>query len=544
MRKDTYSVRRLLPISAAALFTLALALPGRAATCEDMVNLKLPNTGIKSAQRFGSGEFTVPGRGKQPDFPAFCRVVASVKPSPDSDIGVEIWLPSDQWKGVFHGNGSGGYAGSLSAGYAGMEAGLRRGYASATTDMGTAPASTLNGDPLIGHPGKWKDWGMLSTHVMTVTGKAIARAFYGEDARHSYFTGCSTGGQQALIESQFYPEDYSGILAGAPVISRTWGHALAVWDYMSANLLPGHKLSDAKLALLHKTALSACGAKSNGLSADPFIGDPLACKFDPAVLTCTSADSNSCLTTAEVQTAKDFYSGPVDRSGHATYYGWEPGSETPGRSGWGFAETGSNGEPAFDGLFKWAFGAGWDWRKFDFERDMPKVDAELGPALNGVTRGDISRFRALGGKLVIYQGWADTLVAPAQTLSFYDKLGKQFGGTDKEQEFVRLFMAPGVMHCGGGDGPSAFNSANGGAPKPPSDKPEEDLFTAMIHWVEDGVAPTRVVATKYVDDAPARGIAMKRPLCAYPQRAWYKGSGDINDASNFTCSVEKPTKRP
>ena len=236
-----------------------------------MVNLKLPNTEIKSAQRFGPGEFAVPGRGKLPDFPAFCRVVASVKPSPDSDIGVEIWLPSDQWKGVFHGNGNGGYAGSLSAGYAGMEAGLRRGYASATTDMGTAPASTLNGDPLIGHPQKWKDWGMLSTHVMTVTGKAIAKAFYGEDAKHSYFTGCSTGGQQGLIEAQYYPEDYSGILVGAPVINRTWGHALAIWDYTSANLLPGRKLSDAKLALLHKAALSACGAKSNGLSTDPFI---------------------------------------------------------------------------------------------------------------------------------------------------------------------------------------------------------------------------------------------------------------------------------
>jgi feruloyl esterase len=543
MRKDVHLLWRLLSISMAAVFTLVLASHGRAASCDDMVNLKLPNTEIKSAQRFGPGEFTVPGRGKQPDFPAFCRVVASVKSSTDSEIGVEVWLPSDQWKSVFHGNGNGGYAGSLSSGYAGMEAGLRRGYASATTDMGTAPASTLNGDPLIGHPQKWKDWGMLSTHVMTETGKSIARAYYGEDAKHSYFTGCSTGGQQGLIEAQYYPEDYSGILVGAPVISRTWGHALAIWDYMSANLLPGHKLSDAKLALLHRTALSSCGAKSNGLSADPFIGDPLACKFDPAVLTCKGSDSDSCLTTAEVQTAKDFYSGPVNRTGHATYYGWEPGSEAPGRSGWGFAQAGSNGEPAFDGLFKWVFGPGWDWRKFDFERDMPKVDAELGPALNGVTRGDISRFRARGGKLVMYQGWADTLVAPAQTLAFYDKLGKQFGGTSKEQEFVRLFMAPGVMHCGGGDGTSAFNSANGGARKPPSDKPEEDLFAAMIHWVEDGVAPMEVVATKYVDDAPAKGVAMKRPLCAYPQKAWYKGSGDTNDASNFTCSVEKPTSR-
>src|SRR5579872_4439 len=315
MRKDTDSLRRLLSITAAAVSTLAFASPGRAASCEDLVNLKLPNTVIKSAQQFGPGEFAAPGRGKQPDFPAFCRVNALVKPSPDSDIGVEIWLPSGQWKAVFHGNGNGGYAGSLSAGYAGMEAGLRRGYASATTDMGTAPASALNGDPLISHPQKWKDWGMLSTHVMTETGKAIAKTFYGEDAKHSYFTGCSTGGQQGLIEAQYYPEDYSGILVGAPVINRTWGHALAIWDYASANLLTGHKLSDAKLAVLHQAVLSACGAKSNGVPSDPFIADPTACKFDPAELMCKGGDADSCLTAAEVQTAKDSYSGPRDRAG-------------------------------------------------------------------------------------------------------------------------------------------------------------------------------------------------------------------------------------
>jgi feruloyl esterase len=541
MRQAGRTLQRLPSISAIAVFTLVLASAARAASCEDMASLKLPNTEIKSAQRFGPGEFPFPGKGKQPDFPAFCRVVASVKSAPDSDIGVEIWLPSGNWNGAFHGNGNGGYAGSMNTGYPGMETGLRRGYASATTDMGTAPASGLNGDPLIGHPQKWKDWGMLSTHVMTVTGKAIAKAFYGEDPKHSYFTGCSTGGQQGLIEAQYYPEDYSGILVGAPVISRTWGHALAIWDYASANLLPGRKLSDARFGLLHKAVLSACGVKSNGLSTDPFLSDPPACKFDPAVLTCKGADSDTCLTTAEVETAKDFYSGPVDRAGHATFYGWAPGSEAPGRAGWAFTQGGFNNEPAFDGLFKWVFGPGWDWRKFDFERDMPKIDAELGPALNGVTRGDVSRFRALGGKLVMYQGWADTLVTPVQTLDFYNKLGKEFGGIDKEQQFARLFFAPGVMHCGGGDGPNAFNSAVG--LKPPSDKPGEDLFAATVHWVEEGVAPSQVVATKYVDDAPAKGIAMKRPLCAYPGKAWYKGSGDTNDAGNFTCSVEKPAKR-
>ncbi|HWE52063.1 MAG TPA: tannase/feruloyl esterase family alpha/beta hydrolase [Bryobacteraceae bacterium] len=529
MRKDT-SILPLLRATGAIIFSLAFVSSGWAASCEDLLNLKLADTEIKIAQGV-----------KRPDWPAYCRVVASVKNAPDSDIAVEIWMSDDGWKGVFHGNGSGGFGGSLNGGYSGMEVGLRRGYASATTDTGTAPATSQNGDPLIGHPQKWKDWGMLSTHVMTVTGKAIAKAFYGANVTHSYYTGCSTGGQQGLIEAQYYPEDYSGILVGAPVINRTWGHALVVWDYQSTNLEPGHKLSDAKLALLHKATLSSCGAKSNGLAGDPFISDPLACKFDPGTLLCKGADSDTCLTSAEVQTAKNIYSGPVNRAGKATFYGWEPGSEGPGRAGWGPSQTTSNNEPAFGGLFKWAFGPGWDWRKFDLERDLPKVDAELGLAVNGVTRGDVSRFRALGGKLVMYQGWADTLVAPAQTVAFYDGLGKKFGGTTKEQEFARLFMAPGVMHCGGGAGPSAFISTAGGARKPPSNNPSDDIFAAMTHWVEEGVAPTQVVATKYVDDAPAKGIAMQRPLCAYPQKAWYKGSGDTNNAASFTCAVEKPS---
>jgi feruloyl esterase len=542
MKKDTRTLRRLLLASVAAVFSLALASPSRATECEDLLNLKLPDTVIKSAEPVAAGGFTARDRVKRPDLPAFCRVVASVKAMPDSDIGVEIWLPNDQWKGVFHGNGSGGFGGSLSAGYAGMEAGLRRGYASATTDTGTAPATSLNGDPLIGHPQKWKDWGLLSTHVMTVTGKAIAKAFYGEDARHSYYTGCSTGGQQGLIEAQYYPEDYSGILVGAPVINRTWGHAMAVWDYLAANLRPGSKLSEAKLAVLNKAAVSACGGMSNGLSTDPFIGDPLACKFDPATLICRGADSDACLTPAEVQTAKAFYSGPVNRAGLAVYFGWLPGSEAPGRSGWTFIQAAPNDEPAFDGLFKWVFGAAWDWRKFDFDRDMPKVDAMLGPSVNGVVHGDISRFQAHGGKLVMYQGLADTLVAPGQTVAFYEGLDQKFG-TAKARDFARLFMAPGVMHCGGGSGPSAFNSAGGGVSRPPSGTPRDDVFAAMTHWVEDGVAPAEVIATRYVDDTPAKGIAMQRPLCAYPQKPWYKGSGDTNDAGNFTCAVEKPPKK-
>jgi hypothetical protein len=532
------SMPALLLACGVSMFSLIDTSPAHAAKCADLVKLKLPDTEIKSADLVPAGQFAGRGNVKQVDLPAFCRVVASVHDAPDSEIGVEIWLPAGRWNRVFHGNGNGGFGGSLRAGYPGMEEGLRRGYASATTDTGTAPATVLNGDPLIGHPQKWKDWGLLSTHVMTITGKAIARAFYGEDIKHSYYTGCSTGGQQGLIEAQYYPDDYDGILIGAPVINRTGGHAAVLWDFLSAKRAPGRTLSVTKLALLHNAVLSACAGHSNGLSHDPFVSDPLTCKFDPATLTCKSAGSDTCLTQDEVQTAKDFYSGPVTRSGSPLYYGWLPGSEGASRNGWAFLEAPFNGEAAFDGLFKWAFGAGWDWRSFDFERDMPKVDAILAAAVNGATHGDLSRFRARGGKLIIYQGWADTLVAPGQTLDFYSRLNKEFGASTGD--FARLFMAPGMMHCGGGSGPGAFNSANGGQPKPPYNDAQHDLFTGMIKWVEDGEAPSRVVATKYVGDAPVRGIALQRPLCAYPKRAWFKGSGDTNDAANFTCSVQNP----
>lgn len=530
----------LLLASAAGLGALALASPSLAASCEDLARLSLPDTVIKSAESVPAGGIAALGPWRTPDLPAFCRVVASVRAAPDSDIGVEVWLPQTKWAGVFHGNGNGGFAGMLAAGYPGMAEGLRRGYATAVTDTGTAPATPLEGDALIGHPRKWRDWGRFSTHAMTITGKAIAEAYYGEPTRRAYYTGCSTGGQQGLIEALYYPDDYDGILVGAPVINRTWGHAAVLWDGLAANLQPGHKLSDAKLTLLNNAVLSACAGRENGLAGDPFLSDPMACHFDPQALAC-KADAAACLTPAEVQTARAFYSGPNDREGRPSYYGWLRGSEAPGRFGWNFLQTLPKGEPPFDSLFKWVYGPEWDWRGFDFNRDMPKVDAELGPLVNDATRGDIGAFRARGGKLIIYHGWADTLVAPAQTVAFYDRISSASGGVAKTQSFARLFMAPGVMHCGAGPGPDGFNSANGAAPPPASKRPGDDLFSALTQWVEGGPAPDQVIATGYVDGAPAKGVALQRPLCAYPAKAWYRGSGDTRDAASFVCSVKKPS---
>jgi hypothetical protein len=510
-----------------------------AAACEDLASLKLSDTTIETAQTVPAGDYTTPDKVTRKAMPAFCRVLASVKSAPDSDIRIEMWLPKDGWTGVFHSNGNGGYGGVFDLGYTGMEAAIKRGYASANTDMGTAPATPLNGDPLVGHPQKWKDWGSLSTHVMTVVGKDITKAFYGAPPKHSYYTGCSTGGQQGLIEAQYYPNDYDGVLIGAPVVNRTWGHAAVAWDYIAANHEPGHKLSDAKLTLLNKAAVAACNSKSNGLKSDPFIADPAACDFDPNALTCKGADSADCLTSAEVETAKAFYSGPKDHAGKTTYYGWPPGSEL-GPLNWSFLEAPSNapGEPSFDGLFKWVFGADWHWRNFDLDRDMPKVDAELGPILNGATTGDLSQFHALGGKLLIFQGWADPIVSPYQTIAMYKGLTEKFGGDRETQKFARLFMVPGAGHCGLGGGLNGFHSANFGAPSPPSSDPDHDLFTALARWVEDGAAPSQVVATSYVGNDASKGIAMQRPLCPHPQKAWYNGGGDPNIAGNFTCAVE------
>jgi len=506
-----------------------------ASRCEGLAGMRLADTTISSAKIVPKGMAAAVLKAPiVSDLPAFCRVVAHIRAAPDSDIGVEIWLPLDGWAGVFHGNGNGGFAGTLQAGYGGMAAGLRRGYATATTDTGTAPATMLDGDALIGHPRKWKDWGRLSTHAMTVTGKAVAGAFYGRGPRLSYYTGCSTGGQQGLIEALYYPADYDGILVGAPVINRTWGHAAVAWDFAAANRSPAGLLSDAKLGLLHRAAIAHCNRQGGGIAGDPFVTDPLRCTFDPAMLACRGSSSDQCLTSAEVATARAFYSGPTRRDGKRAFFGWLPGSEGSGVFGWSFLQSANRGQPQFASPFKWVFGSAWDWRSLDIDRDMPLVDRALDDAVNDATRGSLRAFAARGGKLILYHGLADTLVPPEQTVAFYDRHARQAGGLSRMGRSARLFLAPGMMHCGGGAGPDSFNSAFAGVPQPPAASPSDDLFLALTAWREQGRVPEQVVATKY-ESAASNRIAFQRPLCAYPRRAIFAGRGSTTSPENFVC---------
>jgi feruloyl esterase len=540
MRQAKHWLGALAPIAAMGLPSVAAAqVPQPGARCAALARLKLPDTEIASATLVPKGTAAATLKlAVAPDLPGFCRVVAHVRSAPDSDIGVEIWLPVEGWAGVFHGNGNGGFAGTLQAGYGSMLSGLRRGFATATTDTGTAPATMLDGDALIGHPRKWKDWGRLSTHVMTVTGKAVAAAFYGKGARRAYYTGCSTGGQQGLIEALHYPADYDGILVGAPVINRTWGHAVALWDYAAANRMAGSRLSDAKLGLLSRAAIASCTRQGASLAGDPFVTYPLQCRFDPAELACRDGDSDQCLTPHEVATAQAFYSGPMGDDGRPAFFGWLPGSEGPGRFGWSFLQSASNGQPQFASLFKWVFGPGWDWRGFALDRDMPLVDAALGGSVNDATRGTLAAFRARGGKLIVYHGLADTLVPPGQTVAFYERQAHQLGGISRLDDAARLFLAPGVMHCGGGSGPDSFNSAFAGVPQPPVAGPEDDLFQALTAWRERGRVPQEVIATKFAG-VEAKQIAFQRPLCPYPREAVYDGKGPTSAASSFTCRVRR-----
>lgn len=504
--------------------------------CTALVTLKLPDTTIVSAEAVTkttqAGQSNLP-----PGLPPFCRLVVKVQGAPDSEIGVEIWLPFT-WSGVFHGTGNGGFGGVLSGGYGAMAQGLRQGYSAATTDMGTSPATPLSGDALIGHPRKWRDWGRLSTHVMTVTGKAISRSFYGRDPARSYYTGCSSGGQQGLIEALHYPADYDGILVGAPVINRTWGHAAVLWNYAAAHASEGAFLSPAKLDLLNRGAVAQCGRNGFGLAGDAFIADPLTCRFDPAALLCKAGESESdqCLTAPQVATARAFYTGPASREGRALFYGWLPGSEGPGRYGWSFLQSGVNDNPQFASLFKWAYGAGWSWRGFDVERDMAGVDAVLDASVNDATRGTLTAFQRRGGKLIIYHGLADTLVPPGQSVAFYERQG----GAKRLSQSARLFLAPGMMHCAGGPGPDVLNAATGGPPVPVPG-PEHDLFRALVDWREKGRAPNAVIATKYSADGVGV-ISMQRPVCAYPKQARYIGTGSMSAASSFVCALPPGTR--
>ena len=484
-----------------------------AAPCESLSTLTLPDTKITMAVVVPAGAFTPPprpgpARVRGPDeeprpdpyapLPAFCRVAATLTPRSDSEIKIEVWLPSTGWNNKMLAVGNGAWAGSIS--YDALAPAVAAGYAAASTDTGHGGRGA---EFLPGHPEKLIDFSHRAVHEMTVAAKAVIAAFYGNAPRLSYFRGCSTGGRQALTAAQRYPLDFDGIIAGATAINNSRLHAAQIW-FTAQNLRDETSaIPEDKLPALHEAVLKACDAL-DGVQ-DRVIGNPRQCKFDPQVLLCKEGDAATCLTAAQAETVKRIYAGP------GIFPGLEPGSE----DGWG-GFLGWLARPvgiAYDQYRYLVFDdPNWDFKTIDVQKDVAAFDKVAGALMNS-SNPNLGPFFDRGGKLLMYHGWADPGIPAGNSVEYYSEVVKAVGEA-KAANSIRLFMLPGVGHCSGGDGPSTF-----------------DAVGALDEWRDKGQIPASIPASHQ-----RRGVVDNtRPLCPYPQMAQYKGTGSTTEAANFVC---------
>ena len=511
--------------------------------CEKLKQLQLPDTIITSAENISAGPFTLPAGSpvKSIDVPAFCRVQAEIKPTTDSHIRFELWMPAAGWNGRFEQLGNGGLAGSINLfTLAGV---LKRGFATAATDDGHEGAPT-DASWAAGHPEKIKDFGYRSVHETSTAARKIIAVFYQKPPRYSYFNGCSEGGREALMEAQRFPEDFDGILAGAP--AHYWTQLTTAFDWNAQALNTAASfIPEAKRRAIQEAAVAACG-KQDGV-ADKFIKDPLHCSFDPSSLLCKGVDSDNCLSAQQVEALKKIYAGPKNpRTGQQISPGYEPGAEAePGLPGISFASYVFGAAPgmSLDSLFSTAFYGAfvfqnpqWKFPDLSFDKDIVATEVKVGSLLNA-SDPDLSRFHRRGGKMLHYHGWNDGSPPPRHSTDYYERVAARMGGFANTQEFYRLFMAPGMMHCGAGAGPNVFGNLLDFAPANDAD---HNIFVALERWVEEGASPDKIVATKYHDNDPTKGIEMTRILCPYPKRAMWIGRGDTSDAGNWACQLPKP----
>jgi len=502
----------------AALLAVVLAIVMRddvnaaGTSCQTLLKLTLENATVTLAEVVPAGAFKAPTGGNPAQnasrfaaLPAFCRVAATLKPTTDSDIKIEVWMPASGWNGKFEAVGNGGWAGTIS--YPALAQALARGYATTSTDTGH---STPGGSFALGHPEKLTDYAYRSEHEMTVKAKAIVNAFYGNAPTRSYFNGCSTGGRQALTEAWRYPDDFDGIIAGAAANPKTHLDTWRIWMGLETLKDRDTRIPKEKYPAIHQAVLNSCDAL-DGLK-DGLISDPTACHFDPQMLACNEGDGPGCLTPKQVQSVRTIL-GPAKSpsTGAEIFPGYQPGTELA----WGLLIGGPDPyETALDQFRYMVFNdPKWDWRTFDVDRDLAKADQVLHGLLTAIDPKSISPFFKRGGKLLTYQGWSDQDISPLASVNFYRSVKGAVGDATVSSS-MRLFMVPGMGHCGGGEGPNTF-----------------DMMVPLEQWVEKGQPPTRIEASHSTNGIVDR----TRPLCPYPQVARYQGTGSIDDAANFSC---------
>jgi len=464
----------------------------------------------------------VPAEGNTPEH---CRVSGVLAP----EIAFEVSLPV-RWNGRLYMIGNGGHAGEAldnPGRVAQVRQGLENGFAVAQTNTGHFASKEAGASFVLSNPQKALDYAYRAVHLTAVTAKAVASRHYARPVDKAYWNSCSNGGRQGLIEAQRYPDDFDGIVANAPWVDQTGFTIGAIWNHQA--FAETHVSAD-KLALVADKAMQQCDAV-DGLR-DGLIDDPRQCSFNVArdVPSCTSGNTASavCLTPAEAAAVQKVYDGP-QAGGRTIFPGFEVGSEAvlarpngPATSGWiGLIAPAQPGGGAADfGLAEGTMRylvfdpprADWDFKTFDFTRDPPLLD-RWGKLANA-KETNLRDFRARGGKLLITYGWADAILQPQMGVDYYEKAAAA-NGRDAT-DFMRLFMIPGMAHCGGGVGPDQY-----------------DAVTAVIDWVEKGTAPDSLVANKIVNGAVTRS----RPLCPYPQVARYRGQGSTDDAASFECKM-------
>lgn len=508
-----------------------------APNCEELGNLKIPNTTVSVAQIVAAGTFTPPGaNAPMKQLPAFCRVAGTIRPTADSEIQFEVWMPSSSWNGKFHGIGNGGFAGSIS--YGGLAGALIRGYATASTDTGHT-----GGDAAwaVGHPEKFVDYGHRAVHEMTEKAKLVIAAYLGSAPKKSYFSSCSNGGRQALMEAQRYPGDYDGIIAGAPANYFTQILTGFAWNLKATLSDPASYIAPAKLKAIENAVLAKCDAL-DGLN-DGIVDNPDQCGFDPGTLLCKGPETDSCLTAPQIAALKKIYGGPRNSKGQSITAGFVPGGET-GSGGWSAWVTGTG--PNTGAQFFFATQAfrnlvysnpSWDVKDFDIDRDGKLAEEKVGPVLNAADP-NLQPFMKRGGKLLLYHGWSDAALPPLNTITYLNSVKARLGER-QTNEFVRLFMVPGMQHCAGGPGFASFG-ANVTAEQ--SD-PANDMTMALERWVETGVAPEQITGRKRVNVEQQGVVTKTRPLCAYPKVARYKGTGSTDEAASFSCVIPDSKKK-
>lgn len=517
--------------AASALFSTVAHAESR--SCSDLSGLEVASGVVETADGVAASEqVTITDTNKKTTVPtAFCRVLVRLKPTNESDIRAEFWLPErGAWNGKFVGLGNGGFGGSLDN--SGMLTSMiQKGYAGAATDMGhrDSPISAKWADR---HHEKVIDWARRANHLTALVGKQLVRAYYGNAARRSYFMGCSDGGREALMEAWRFPNDYEGVIAGAPAADFTSITAQFVWN---SQIAASAELTMPKLLLISHAVLAECD-ELDGVK-DGVLENPRQCRFNPAILECRAGDGPNCLTAAQVKAVNAIRRGPQTRDGAKISNGFflDDNVAALGWNAWITSPTAVQRMMGTD-FYRWMVYDDPDWTsdKFDLDRDWPTARMRLGGLIDA-DHPNLRAFARKGGKLLLYHGWSDPALPPENTIHLYETVRRQLGAAGAQD--ARLFMVPGMSHCGLGAGPSVF-----------------DTLSAMDKWVETGKAPERIVATMAPLDITAAASAPKadastvqaaptkprsRPLCVWPKVAVWDGKGSTDDAANFMCRIQK-----